>query len=179
MRQLTLFALLPVLMLGADPGFAESIIPAHIKEKMNGYVGTWEFAETQRATQSAAPLKVTGKWEAKWYSDNLIEWRATYTHSEGTGANTEYEGFDPVILGYSYWFDTNGSRGQLFNGTWQGNTFGFDAVDVHSDGTRVRQRCQFHYSEDFTVIDRYQCETHTGGNWWLSREGSARKISSQ
>ena len=168
-----------ILLAVSSSSLAQSHIPADIKAKMDGYVGTWEFQEEIKSSPSSKSLAIAGKWEAHWIFESLIEWSATYTSSEGRGSAIEYEGYDPVLQGYTYWFDSSGSRGQVFDGAWDGNTMKLQAIEIAADGTRTRLRCTWPYNNDFTAIVNYKCETLTKGSWWVSRTGNAKKVKSK
>ena len=163
----------------SSSALAQSNIPADIKAKMNGFVGKWEIQEEWKSSPSSDPAEVSGQWEARWAFDSLIEWRATYSSADWTFTSIEYEGYDPILQGYTYWFNSDGSRGQVFDGVWDGNTMKLQAVDIATDGTRTRVRCTWPYNKDFTAIVNYKCETLTKGSWWVSRTGNAKKVKSK
>ena len=158
---------------------AQSNIPADIKAKMNGYVGTWEVKEETRSSPSAEFVTLTAEWQVRWIFDSLIEWRSTSSSSQGDGSSVEYEGYDPVMQGYTYWFSSDGSRGQIFDGVWDGNTMNLQEISFAADGVRTRNRCTWPYNKDFTAIVNFKCETLTNGSWWVSRTGNAKKMTTK
>ena len=153
---------------------AEEAIPALVKAKMNSYVGEWEFSEEVMESPSSDPVTVAGKWTARWIFDNLIEWRSTFSSEETRFTTVEYEGYDRQNKGHSDWFASNGFRGNMYDGIWDGNTVSFQQIVYAPDGSATRERCKFSYSEDFSKND-YACETLTNGAWWTYRRGSAKK----
>jgi hypothetical protein len=176
MKRYTLAGVILAAIIASINGYADTAIPTHIKEKMNGLVGSWVFEEETKGTPTSESVTTTGTWDTRWIFDNLIEWRATFSSSEGSGTTVEYEGYDPLIQGYSYWWVSNGERGQFTNGHWDGNTAYQLSIDIAPDGTRQRGRCTWPYNDDFTEIVNYQCERLEDGKWWVYRTGSAKKI---
>jgi hypothetical protein len=174
-----LIAITAILLTISASALAQSNVPADIKAKMNGYVGTWKFQEETKSSPTSDSVTVTGTWEASWVFDSLIEWRGTFSSSEGTVTTVEYEGYDADRLGYTYYFVSDGSRGELFNGVWTGNTIIFGAIHIDADSTRTRFRCTWPYSKDFSAVVNYSCETLTNGSWWVSRTGNAKKAKSK
>ena len=169
---LLMFTLIPT-----APVLAQGSIPSEVRTKMAGYVGTWSFEEQVKETPTAAEETVTGTWEARWIYDSLIEWRGSSTSGSGTSSSVEYEGYDPVMQGYTYWFASDGSRGRVYDGEWDGNTFRLQFVEFSADGEVSRGRCTWPYNSDFTALPSYSCEKLTDGAWWVFRSGKATKTS--
>lgn len=155
---------------------AQSAIPSDIRSKMSGYVGTWNFEERLKETPTSPETTSTGTWEARWIFDSLIEWKGTNISGGQTSTNVEYEGYDPVKQGYTYWFVSDGSRGQSYDGEWDGNTLRLQTISYAANGTVIRGRCTWPYSADFTALNEYFCEQLTDGRWWVSRRGKATKV---
>ena len=153
---------------------ADEQIPAAVKAKMNGYIGTWEFSEEVLETPSSDPITVNGEWTARWIFDNLIEWSGTFLWKGSEATLVQYEGYDKQHKGFSYWFISSGLRGDMYDGVWDGNTMSWQHKDFAPDGSATRGRCKFSYKDDFTKID-YVCEGLTDGVWWVSRRGNAKK----
>ena len=174
-----LIAITSILLTISASALAQSNIPADVKAKMNGFVGKWEIQEEWKSSPSADPEEVSGQWEARWVFDSLIQWRGTFSSADWAITYIEYEGYDSILQGYTYWFDSDGGRGQAFDGVWDGNTQKIQAVDIATDGTRSRVRCTWPYNNDFTAIVNFKCETLTKGSWWVSRTGNAKKVKSK
>ena len=171
-RVLTIISIVALTMPAVS--LAQLSIPADIKTKMNGYLGTWEFSEEVLETPSSDPITVNGEWTARWVFDDLIEWSGTFTSGETELTLIEYEGYDRQHQGFAYWFISSGFRGDMYDGVWDGNTISWQHKDFAPDGSATRGRCKFSYSENFTKMD-YACETSSDGAWWTSRRGSANK----
>ena len=176
MKRYTFTGLILAAIIASTNGYADSAIPTDIKEKMNGYVGSWVFEEEVKDTPKSESVAFSGTWDTRWVFDDLIEWRATFSSSEVSGTVVEYEGYDPVMQGYTYWWVSNGARGQAFDGHWDGNTMYIQAIDIAPDGTRKRVRCVWPYNDDFTEMVNYKCEALEDGKWWVNRTGSAKKV---
>ena len=151
-------------------GIADSAIPAHIKEKLDGFVGTWEYEQEIRQTQSSDWEKSTGSWSSHWVYDYLIETRG------GGGSAIQYTGYDPMMQIYSYWFQSDGTHGRFVDGYWDGNTWYLDNFGIEDNGVPWRGRCSFPFNDDFTAIMNYQCEALEDGDWYVWRKGSAKKV---
>ncbi len=158
----------------SSAALAQSKIPPDIRAKMDGYVGVWEYEEATRSTPNGEYETSNGQWEARWVFNYLIEWSGLDAADE-VGL-IEYESYDSEKQGFAYWFAPNGTRGEGYDGTWNGNTITFQEIRTDPDGSRIRQRCTWPYNSDFTAIDEYKCEWLTDGKWWVSRQGNAKKI---
>ena len=95
-----------VLILCAAPSHADESIPASVKAKMNGYLGTWEFSEEVKDLPSADPVTVNGEWTARWIFESLIEWRGVFNSSGRSFTTVEFEGYDKQNKGYTNWYTT-------------------------------------------------------------------------
>jgi hypothetical protein len=155
---------------------AQGSIPPDIHAKMDGYVGSWTFEETNKETPSSPETTQTGTWEARWIFDGLIQWKGSWTNGGRTTTNVEFEGYDPLMQGYSYGFASDGSRGQAYDGEWDGTTLRLQFIAYGVDGTVTRGRCTWPYNADFTALPNYFCEQLTDGRWWVSRRGTATKV---
>jgi len=151
---------------------AQTSIPSDVHAKLSGYVGTWDFEERVKTTAAGAEKTITGRWHAAWIFESLIEWN--YSDSDGM-TGVEYEGYDPIIQNYTYWFNSDGSRGRAYDGEWDGNTLRIQFVETAPDGEVSRGRCTWPYNENFTALTSYTCEKLTDGTWWVFRAGTAAK----
>lgn len=170
------FSTIPLVLVPFSALLAQGSIPAEIRTKMDGYLGNWTVRETVKDSPSSPETTYTGTWEARWLYDGFIEWKATGTMGGKTTSSVEYEGYDPVMQGYSYWFVSDGSRGHAYDGQWEGNTITIQTVAFGVDGAVSRGRCTWPYNDDFTAIRDYFCEQLTDGKWWVSRRGTATKV---
>lgn len=150
-------------------------IPDEIRAKMDGYVGSWSYDEMTRDGPSATERSATGTWEARWFSDTLIQWTWTGNSPGGPVSGVEFEGYDPIRQGYTFSFASDGSRGESYDAEWVGNTLRIQFIEYTADGDVSRGRCTWPYSDDFTELEAYSCERLTNGRWWVFRRGSARK----
>lgn len=164
------------LLLSLSPISAQGSIPPDIRSKMDGCVGTWRFEETVKDTPSSQEVTQTGTWEARWLFDGLLEWRGTTVSGGETTTNIELEGYDPVMQGYTYWFESDGSRGHAYDGEWEGTTFRLQFLAYGDAGAVSRGRCTWPYNADFTDLPNYFCEKLTDGEWWVFRRGVATKV---
>jgi len=171
------FTAVALVLMPALAAHAQAPIPPDVRQKMSGYVGTWAVEEWVRETPSAPEVAQNGSWEASWYFDAFIEWKGSIESDGETISTVEYEGYDPIIQNYSYWFGSDGSRGEAYDGEWDGTTIRIQLVEYTTGGEVHRGRCTWPYSADFTELRDYFCEKLTDGNWWVFRRGSARKMS--
>ena len=151
---------------------AQPSMPSAVRTNLAGYVGTWSFDEQVKDTPAGAERTVTGTWEARWVYDSLIEWRVS--DSDGK-TGIEFEGYDPLMQNYTYWFNSDGSRGRAYDGEWDGNTLRIQFVETSPNGETSRGRCTWPYNASFTALPDYTCEKLTAGKWWIFRSGSATK----
>ena len=63
---------------------------------------------------------------------------------------------------YTYWFNSDGSRGRSYDGEWDGNTLRIQFVETSSSGETSRGRCTWPYTASFTALPDYTCETVPG-----------------
>ena len=172
---LTSVAVFVLVFVPVTAAHAQTPIPPDIKTKMSGYVGTWEVEEWVKESPSGPEVVQTGMWEARWAFDAFIEWRGNMTSDGKTTTNVEFEGYDPLMQGFTFWFGSDGSRGEAYDGEWDGNTLTIQLIEHTADGQSHRGRCIWPYSADFAQIQDYHCEKLTDGEWWVFRRGSSTK----
>ena len=155
---------------------AQTAAPSRSPEiqRMEGYIGDWNFEESTRDSPGAPEQAVQGTWQARWLG-NQVEWRSRWMAGDKEETAVEVEGWDPAKkVQYSSWFLSDGTHGSL-SGSWSGTTLAFDSSWVTGDGKPGRARCSFAYGGDFAAVE-YRCESGEKGRTWVSRAGKAQKV---